>query len=315
MSAPILSREQALTSLLQKTNSFWPQYYAFYSSWFGGIIKNPGPLMLVPMDDHMVHRGDGVFEAIKTKDRKIYQLPAHIERLFESAEKISLQCTYSSAEIQELVLQTVRVADESDCLIRLFLSRGPGAFSANPYDSICSQLYIAVTQLNSVATSKISAGVHIGRSQIAVKDGAMAQIKSCNYLPNVLMKKESVDRQLDFTVSFDAKNFVAESATENIMIVDSNGTLVHPPLAGILKGTTMSRAMLLASANAIKTFVRPISEDDLLRAQEVMMAGTTIDILPVTQYEKNPIADGKVGAITMKLRHLLHEDMRHGILF
>jgi len=54
-----------------------------------------------------------------------------------------------------------------------------------------------------------------------VKQSWFPQVKSCNYLPNVLMKKESVDRKLDFTVSFTDEGFLAESATENIFIFES----------------------------------------------------------------------------------------------
>lgn len=315
MTIPILNHDQAVENLTAKTNSYWPQYFAFYSSWFGGIIKNPGPFLLVPMDDHIVHRGDGVFEAIKAKDRNIYQLQAHLERLFESAQKISLSHSYSLSNLTEIIIETLKVAEQSDCLIRVFLSRGPGAFSANPYDSVGAQLYVVITKLNVVPEMKVLHGVSVGRSLIPVKEGSMAQIKSCNYLPNVLMKKESVDRKLDFTVSFDAENFLAESATENMLIVDQTGALFHPQLDNILKGTTMSRAMEIAKAIGIKTCVRKISEQDIEQAVEVMMAGTTIDILPVTSYEGKPIADGKIGKITLKLRALLQDDMQHGISY
>lgn len=56
----------------------------------------------------------------------------------------------------------------------------------------------------------------------------MAQAKTCNYLPNVMMKKEALDRKLDFTIGFDDSNNVAESSTENIIIVNSAGYLVKP---------------------------------------------------------------------------------------
>ena len=55
-------------------------YLAMYSSVYGGIIQDPR-LMLVPVDDHIVHRGDGIFEAFKSIDRKIYLLQSHLDRL------------------------------------------------------------------------------------------------------------------------------------------------------------------------------------------------------------------------------------------
>ena len=55
-------------------------YFAMYSSVYGGVVTDPR-LMLLPIDDHMVHRGDGVFEAFKAIDGNIYNLNAHLDRL------------------------------------------------------------------------------------------------------------------------------------------------------------------------------------------------------------------------------------------
>ncbi len=312
---PVLSPDQALKKMQAHHSKAWPTYYSFYSSWFGGIIKDPGPFLVLPLDDHMVHRGDGVFEALKAVDRKIYLLEAHLKRLKSSAEKIGIVFPHSAEYLEKIVIETLQVANQASCLVRIFLSRGPGSFTANPYDSTESQLYVVVTQLNPPAPEKYQSGVKIGRSLIAVKEGLMPQIKSCNYLPNVLMKKESVDRKLDFTVSFDSDNHVAESATENLVIVDAQGILTHPLFAKILMGTTMIRAFELASKAGTKTAIRAISEKDILSAREVLMMGTTLDILPVTSYESHRISDGKVGPVANSLNALLKIDRQHGRSF
>ncbi len=315
MKYPVLDETAAIQNLKAKTNSSWQHYYAFFSTWYGGIIKNPGYLLTLPLDDHGVHRGDGVFEALKSVNRKIYLLKPHLERLQTSAEKIGLKLPYSAQEIEQILLQTLQVADQSETLIRVFLTRGPGSFSANPYDSLASQLYVVVTKLSPPSHEKYLHGVSAGRSAVPVKEGFMPQIKSCNYLPNVMMKKESVDRHLDFTVSFDEQDFLAESATENMLIVDRNQVLTHPPLGRILKGTTMTRVFELAKKNGVQVASRPISENDILTASEVMMAGTTLDILPVTAYDGKPVSDGKVGSMAKSLLHLLQDDMKLGTPF
>ena len=315
MAHPVLDSQQVWQNLNSNKNPFWDQYYAFFSTWHGGIIKDPGALMLLPMDDHVVHRGDGVFEALKTRGRKIYLLEPHLDRLKASADKIGLPLPMSLKEIAQTIVQTLKVADQSETLVRVFLTRGPGGFTANPYDALASQLYVIVTKLSPPPFEKYINGIKIGKSLIPVKEGFMAQIKSCNYLPNVLMKKESVDRSLDFTVGFDAQGFLAESSTENIMIIDAEGALTHPQLDKILKGTTMTRCFELAKKAGLNTAVKPISEKDLLSAREVIMSGTTFDILPVVSYEAQPIGDGKVGSEAKKLLDLLEDDMKSGTPF
>ncbi len=298
-----------------RTHNHQSLYAAMYSSWLGGIVKDP-TLMLIPVDDHLVHRGDGVFEAMKCVNHRIFLMEEHIQRLIKSAQKISLELPFSVQDLREAIVQTVQASELSDSIIRLFLSRGPGTFSTNPYDSVGAQVYIIVTQLKPLPEIKYTQGVQVGRSQIPPKEKWLAQIKTCNYLPNVMMKKESVDRKVDFTVSFDQQGFLTESSTENMMIVDQKGYLVHPKLEQILSGTTMRRSFELAEQlvgqelQGIK--VADISESDIINAREVMMAGTTLDVLPVTSYENKKIADGKVGSVSQKLLQLLRQDILTG---
>lgn len=269
--------------------------------------------MVLPMDDHMVHRGDGVFEAIKAVDRKVFLLNAHLERLEISAARIAIALPFPIQKIQEIILQTLKVANQPNVLIRLFVARGPGGFTTNPYDSVGSQLYIAITELKNPKAELYETGAKIGRSHVPIKDPSMAQVKSCNYLPNVLMKKEAVDRKLDFTIGFDSKNFVAESSTENIAIVDKRGTLVHPHFENILRGTTMLRAFELAKTVGIPTEQRNFTEQEIHEAQEVMMIGTTLDVLPVTEFEGQKINGGKVGPVSRQLLQVVREDIKLGL--
>jgi 4-amino-4-deoxychorismate lyase len=314
MNIPLLDSQKILENLKSKRNPFWAQYHAYYSTWLGGITKDPA-LMLLPMDDHIVHRGDGVFEAIKTVERHLFLIDEHLARLAKSAASIGLKLPFEISEIRDIVLQTLKVADQPTVLIRLFVSRGPGGYTTNPYDSVASQLYITITDLRTPKAELYENGVKVGRSQIPVKESWMATVKSCNYLPNVMMKKESVDRGLDFTVGFDGQGFLAESSTENIAIVDQNGMLVHPNFDNILRGTTMVRVFELARAAGIKTDQRNLTESELLSAQEVMMIGTTLDVLPVTSFEGKPVGGGAVGPMSRHLRQLLIPEFSRGPRF
>jgi branched-chain amino acid aminotransferase len=311
MNIPLLDPQSILQNLKNKTNPFWPQYYAHYSTWLGGITTDPA-LMLLPMDDHMVHRGDGVFEAMKAVERKVFLMKEHLQRLSRSAESIGIQLPFTLIEIEDIILETLRVANRSNVLVRLFISRGPGGYTTNPYDSVGSQMYVTITDLRAPKEVLFEKGVRVGRSRIPVKESWMAQVKSCNYLPNVMMKKEAIDRGLDFTIGFDRNENVAESSTENIALVDQQGVVVHPLFDQILRGTTMVRAFELAAKNGWQTQSRNVSENDLLKAREVFMIGTTLDVLPVTEFEGRKVGSGDVGPVARELRRLLRIEMETG---
>lgn len=306
MSRTVLSAAEILERIQTQKVEGGPK--ACYLSWFGGIVTDPR-LMLIPLDDHMVHRGDGVFEAIKFRNKRPYLLEAHLKRLQDSAEYISLKIPGGLQEVENRIEDTIAVSGLVDGLLRIFVSRGGGSFSTNPYDCKVQGLAVAAMELKSPAIEKYQKGVKIGKSQIFPKPDRWSQIKSCNYLPNVMMKKESVDRGLDFTVSFSEDGYLAESSTENIILVDSHGLLCRPRLSRILKGCTMTRVFELAQKHrVVQTFERDITEEDLKKAREVMMVGTTLDVLPVTQYEGQPISQGVVGPVAQTLQDLLLRD-------
>lgn len=312
MNIPVITEHDLLKKITSQTNPFFEEYHAFYSSWFGGIIKNPA-MMLVPVDDHMVHRGDGVFEAMKAVNRSVYLMNEHMERLFKSADKIALNLSFDADHVKTVVLETLRAANQNEAVIRIFLSRGPGDFSVNPYDPCSSQLYVVVTSLKPPVPEKYINGVTVGKSKIPVKLSWMAQVKSCNYLPNVLMKKEAVDRGFDYVIGIDDAGTITESATENIMIIDQDERIIHPPLNNILKGTTMIRACELAREHGMKTAIKLISVDDLQQAREVIITGTTLNVLPVIKFEETLISNGQPGKIARKLNEWMIRDIEGGV--
>nr|BFD66529.1 aminotransferase class IV [Bdellovibrio sp. HAGR004] len=316
MTLPVLSPSEVQKHLLQRQYAAQGTYLAMYSSWLGGIVKDPG-LMMVPVDDHLVHRGDGVFEAIKVVDGQVFLLQEHLERLESSAGQIGLSLPHSLPEMKEIILETTKVSGARFAVLRLYISRGPGYFTTNPYDSISSQMYLIVTSFTPFSDEKYLKGVKVGRSHIAPKDPWMARIKTCNYLPNVLMKKESVDRKIDFTIGIDGQGFITEGSTENIVLIDKDKNLLRPKLRQILKGTTMMRTFELAESlvgegvlNSIQE--KDLSEQDLLSAAEAMMIGTTLDVLPVVEYEGQKIGSGQQGPAAFRLLQLLRDDMKKG---
>jgi branched-chain amino acid aminotransferase len=317
-----LSFEESIDRYFKNHNlsPYQKNYLSFYSSYLGGITTDPRAF-LIPIDDHMAHRGDAVFEAFKSSKRKIHLLDMHLDRLFRSAENIFLKVPYSKSEIKNIIIETARAANNEDLIFRLFVSRGPGGFAANPYEPLKSQFYLVALKLTQLEESKFENGVTCGWSSIPQKEKRWATTKSCNYLSNVMMKKESVDRGLDFTIALDENNTVAESATENIIIVDCQKYLRIPPLANILSGTMMLRLFNLVKVSGrtdeydLKGCLEgPISKEELFLAKEVMIVSTTCDVLGVTQFEGQPIADGKVGKYARLFRNLLVQDQFSGPL-
>lgn len=306
MNLEILTSPEILNKLIQRPFHPWElNYLAHYSSYWDGISTDPR-ILLIPVDDHLVHRGDGVFEAFRLINNSFYLLEQHLTRLRHSAEAIGLYVPWSDSELKQLIEKLAITAGESHLIFRLFVSRGCGGFTTNPYESPAPQLTLIACRFKPMDQEKYQNGALIGRSKYLQKPEPYATIKSCNYLPNVLMKKEAIDRKLDFVVAFNNQSYLTESSTENIFILNHQNELLHPHFGSILKGTTLVRCLELAKLKLnIQNRESNITEQDLLEAKEVFMAGTTLDILPVSQYETKTY---EVGPIGQTLNQLIQQD-------
>jgi branched-chain amino acid aminotransferase len=294
--------------------SYHDNYLAMYSSVLGGVVTHPF-LMVIPLDDHMVHRGDGIFEVFKCVAGSLYNLQGHLERLANSARAVHLNLPGTLEEISRLAVETVRVTGSRDCLVRLFVSRGPGGFTTNPYECPKSQLYIMVCRLNPRPIEHHENGVTLKGSSVPIKTSYFANIKSCNYLPNVLMKKEAVDAGVDFTVSIDEHGFLGEGSTENIGVVTAQRLLKFPTFSRILRGTTVLRAARLAESlveqgTLAGVVFEEIPATEAYSSAEILLFGTTFDILPAVSFDNHPIGSGRPGPVYRALRERLERDIR-----
>ncbi len=311
----IISPENFIDRQLKLRKNYHSQYFAMYSSVWNGIVTDP-VLMMVPIDDHMVHRGDAVFEAFKCVNGNLYNVHRHLKRLEFSASQIAIKLPFTLEDILRVVKETIRVTSQKDCLVRLFVSRGPGGFTTDPYECPESQLYVVVTSLRCPPKEKYEKGVRVKLSSIPAKPGFFANIKSCNYLPNVLMKKEAMDSGVDFVICLDENGCLCESTTENFGMVSYDKVLMLPKFDRILRGTTVVRVSELAQRLVEEGKINGVEFTDIkveeaVKAKEMMMFGTTFDILPIVEFNGTLIGSGKPGKVYKELYRLLVDDI-HG---
>ncbi|MFZ5585182.1 MAG: aminotransferase class IV [Thermodesulfobacteriota bacterium] len=309
----IIAPDEAVERLKALPRPWAADYLAMYSAWVGGIVREPW-LMSVPIDDHLVHRGDGVFEAMKCVNGRIYQLDAHLERLARSAQSIHLELPLDLGALRRMVIETTRAGGEREVMVRVYVSRGPGGFSTNPYECPRPGLYIVVSRLHPPAAEAYARGVRAGISLVPSKSGFYASVKSCNYLPNVLLKREAVVKGWDFALGLDESGHLSEGSTENVGLVDPQGRLLLPLPDHILEGTTVRRVVELARPLVGKGLIaaiehRALEQADLNQAREMMLFGTTLDVLPITRLAGEPVGDGRPGPVAAALLGLIRQDI------
>jgi branched-subunit amino acid aminotransferase/4-amino-4-deoxychorismate lyase len=296
--------------------AYHANYYAMYSSWWDAITTEPN-LMVVPVDDHMVHRGDGLFETFKCVDGAVYNLDAHLARLENGTKAIALRMPWSRDDIRRIVGEVLRAGGRRDALVRIFVSRGPGGHSANPYECPVPLLMVLAIRLPPPFMQAHPEGAKVGVSGVPTKEGFFAQVKSVNYLPNVLMKKQAVDAGVDFMLGFDKDGHMTELPTENFGIVTAGRILRVPRPDHILLGTTMLRVMALAREQLVPAGLLAAVEEadvplaEIERAAELLVFGTSPHVTAVTEFAGRPVGDGKPGPVWRELSRVFEEDLKN----
>lgn len=311
---PVLDKAAYLERLLGAPRPHIGKVLAFYEHRVGAICTE-GELLLAPLDDHMFHRGDGVFEAMKFVDGRIYQYEQHLARMRRSAASLRLEPPSSWEELSAAALATVRAAGVRAGQLRLFMGRGPGGFGVDPAECPVSSFYVVVSEFISYPESWYEKGLRAFKSSLPPRPARTSHIKDTNYLFAVLMTMEAHQRGLDTPLVFDAEGCLAESAVANVCLVDSKGVLVVPEFTHALPGTTIRRAMELLEGR-VPSVIRRVPESDVAAAAELLLLGTSPNCAAIVEYEGRKIGAGGRGPVARLLNGLIEEDIRrNGLAF
>ena len=309
----IFTTDEAIARLGQTVHSKAQNFYSMYSSVLGGIVIDPA-LMVLPLDDHMVHRGHAVFDTATLAQGKLYQLDAHLDRLLGSAKLARIPLPFSREQLRQIILDTAAASGQRDGSVRYWLSAGPGGFALGPAECVGSSFYVVVFKQEFYPQSYYTEGVKVITSQIPIKPPLFARTKSTNYLPNVLVVLEAKEHGADNGVFIDQHGRVAESSNMNVAFVTNDRVFRHPSFDAILSGVTIQRMLKLAERLVAQGDLREIRLGDVSvsegrQAAEMMLIGSSIKVAPVVQWDGQPIGDGKPGPISKKLLDLWEEDV------
>jgi 4-amino-4-deoxychorismate lyase len=310
---PTLTADEVLAQLRALRARQPVKYWAFYSSQLGGIVTDPA-LMIVPMDDHMVHRGHGIFDTAAIEAGKIYDLEAHLDRFIRSAQHSKLKLP-TRAEMRDIIVRTAAASGKREASIRYWASAGPGSLGLAPAAGAEPGFFVMISAGLGYPDTWYTQGLRVMTTSYPIKPPLYAITKSVNYLPNVLMQMEALERGLDNGIFVDEAGNVGESSNMNVAFVMGDGTLKHPKFDHILSGCTSLRLLELAAKLQAKGAIKSVQVCDIpvaeaRAAREMLLIGSSVKVAPIVQWDDKPIGDGKPGPIARALRDLLQDDMR-----
>jgi branched-chain amino acid aminotransferase len=258
----------------------------------------------VPLYDHGLLYGDGIFEGIRSYEGRVFRLGAHLDRLYGSARCLRIVIPITPAEMEALVVETCRRSAERNLYIRLVITRGVGDMGIDPRKCTGRPgIYIIAGAIQLYAPEKYEKGLNV--VTVATRrnrpDSLPPQVKSLNYLNNVMGRLEANRVGADEGIMLNDAGYVTEATADNVFIVRGGEILTPSSHYGILEGITRGVVLDLARELGIPALETGLILPDLIRADEIFLSGTGAELIPVVSFDGLPVGDGRPGPVFRRL--------------
>lgn len=258
----------------------------------------------VSVFDHGFLYGDGVFEGIRSYNGLVFKLKEHIQRLYESAHSIMLKIPLTQSQMIAAVIKTLKANDLSDAYIRLIVSRGEGDLGLDPRKCYGNPTIVIIAdKIALYPESLYKNGLDIITVPTVrnVAEALNPQIKSLNYLNNIMAKIEAINGGCQEALMINSLGFVCECTGDNVFII-RKGALLTPPISmGALDGITRCAVLEIAEKIKIPNKESIFTRHDIFISDECFLTGTAAELIPVVKVDGRVIGSGKPGPITQKI--------------
>ena len=257
--------------------------------------------------DHGLLYGDGVFEGIRMYNGRIFRLDEHLDRLYDSARTIDLCPPLTKKEMEQAIIETVRKNHLKDAYIRPIITRGIGDLGLCPTKCPKPTVIIIATEWGAMYGDLYEKGLKATTVSVR-RNPACAlppNVKSLNYLNNILAKIEANCKGGDEAIMFDMQGHVSEGSGDNIFVV-KNGIIYTPPTLNNLRGITRMVVLEIAKSMGISVVETNLGYFDLYTADEIFVTGTAAEVAPIVYVDGRNVGTGKPGPITRQLMAGFH---------
>ncbi len=256
----------------------------------------------VPFMDRGFLFGDGVYEGVGVLDGRLIDNEAHLERLERSLREVRIPNPHTRAEWTALEEEIVRRNGVAEGFLYFQVTRG-AAERDFFFPEDAKPTVAMFTQAKAIVHAPAA---QTGIAVITVPDQRWARrdIKSLSLLAQVLAKQAAKEAGAQEAWMVE-DGFVTEGGSSSAFIITKENRIIVRPLSqAILPGITRQSLFRLAAETGIVLEERPFTVDEAYEAAEAFLTSASNFVLPVVSIDGRPVADGRPGALTKRLREL-----------
>lgn len=265
---------------------------------------------VVSVFDHGFLYGDGVYETIRSYGSRIFMRDQHLARLRRSAEAIGLTIPIPDQQWPALLHEAMSRNDigheHTDAYIRITISRGTGDIGLDPALCPTPTVVIMTKPLHPPPPEQYRLGVSliVANTRRNLPSALSPQIKATNFLNNILAKREAIAAGVFDSILLNWESQLTECTVSNLFFVRA-GKLCTPALdCGLLDGITRDMLLNLAREAKIPVEEGHFGVESLRQADECFLTNTTMEVMPVTRINDQPVGNGTPGPLTQQLHRL-----------
>ncbi|MFQ5963267.1 MAG: aminodeoxychorismate lyase [Candidatus Scalinduaceae bacterium] len=246
--------------------------------------------------------GDGIFETLRSYNGIPFKLSEHLSRLRSSAGKLKIPFEYTIKEISKNVKELLKINNIPDAYIRITLSRGIGNNGLGINDNFESTLLIQSKPFMPYEKELYKKGMSLNVSKTRRSTSCPISChKTTNLLTSILLKEEAKEKSAHEVIILNTDGYVAECIVSNIFIVDSRKVMTPSLDTNILPGITRKIVLNICKGSGISTNEDRFRIETLIKADEVFITNSLMEIMPIAKIEGNKIGKTIPGEITSQL--------------
>ena len=256
---------------------------------------------------HTLHYGTGVFEGVRAYKTKngaaIFRLEDHTKRLFEAADKISIEIPYSKDYLNSIQKEIFNINNLDEGYLRPIVYLGSEGLGLRAKD-LSINVAIAAWEWPSYMDPEARVkGISIIKSSYRQYSDPLHSGNKIigTYINSTMAVNEAIKKGADEAILLDKNNHVSEGSGENIFFVKNN-IIYTPTVEHCLNGITRQSVIKIAKDFNYDVIEKNLKFDELLDCDEAFFTGTAAEITPITKIDNQLIGSGLRGDVTEKLQ-------------
>lgn len=249
--------------------------------------------------------GDGIFETMRSYSGIVFEIDRHIERLFSGLRLLKIKHNFKESYLKSLIFEILLRNNLKDAYIKLIVSRGKssGGIDIRVGAKPSIVLFASKLEINPAIYRK---GIKLYPVYSARPSSVFSQVKSLNYLENILLKEEAKKKEFDDALFLDIHGNITEATTSNIFFVKKD-ELITPPLnSGILPGITRETLLDVADSIGLRVCEKNIVSKKIGSFDEAFVTNSILEVVPVVKIGGVLINKGRIGKVTKNI-HLAYK--------